>query len=122
VLTIVALAATTVTDIRWFNSGERAAERRTLRAFGWPPHGVALLAVGEVVRLGLVGGVAASVLDVVGVLAVVRRVPADLLPVVAVVVGTGVAMTLLAASLPAVARVQRASGRITSDDHAMTTR
>ncbi len=122
VLTIVALATVTVTDIRWSSAPERAVELRTLRAIGWPAHGVALLAVGEAVLLGLSGGVAASVLDVVGVLALVHQFPADLLGVVAVVVGTGVAMALVAASASAVARMHRASTRLTSDDHAMTSR
>jgi putative ABC transport system permease protein len=122
VLTIVALATVTVTDIRWFSERERAVELRTLRAIGWPAHGVALLAVGEAVLIGLAAGVAASLLDVVGVLAVVHRVPADLPRVVAVVVGTGVAMTLLATGLSAVARTHRASTRPRTDDHAMTAR
>lgn len=122
VFTIVALATVTVTDIRWFGARERAVELRTLRAIGWPAHGVALLAVGEAVLLGLTAGVAASALDVVGVLAVVHAVPADLPRVVAVVVGTGVGMTLPATSLSAVARRHRASTRPGSDDHAMTAR
>jgi hypothetical protein len=107
VLTIVALATLTVTDISWFDADERAVELRTLRALGWPSRGVARVAVGEAALFGLTGGVAASVLDIGGVLMVVHRMPAGLLPVVAVVIGTGVAITLLAAGLPAAARACR---------------
>jgi ABC-type lipoprotein release transport system permease subunit len=121
VLTVVALATVTVTDISWL-SAERAVELRTLRAIGWSARGVARLAVSEAALLGVAGGLAGSVLDVAGILAVVHRVPAGLLPVMAVVVGTGVAMAMVASGVPAVARGRRPSSWPTSDDHAMTTR
>jgi putative ABC transport system permease protein len=121
VLTVVALATVTMTDISWL-SAERAVELRTLRAIGWSARGVARLAVSEAALLGVAGGLAGSVLDVAGILAVVHRLPAGLLPVIAVVVGTGVAMAMVAFGIPAVARGFRPSSWPTSDDHAMTTR
>jgi putative ABC transport system permease protein len=122
ILVIVALATVTVMDVCWLNARERAVELRTLRAIGWPAHGVALLAVGEAVLLGFAGGGAGSVLDIACVLAVVHRVPAELLPVLGVVLGTGVAMTLLAASLSAAVRVLSRTAWLTSDERALTTR
>jgi putative ABC transport system permease protein len=121
VLTIVVLATITMTDISWL-SAHRVAELRTLRAIGWSARGVAWLAVSEAALLGVAGGVAGSTLDVAGIFAVVHRVPAGLLPVVAVVVGTGVAMTTVATAVPAAARGWRRSRRLTPDEHAMTTR
>jgi putative ABC transport system permease protein len=121
VLTIVGLATLTMTDICWLSAGERAAELRTLRAIGWPALGVVGLAAGEAALLGLIGGVAASILDVTGTLAVMHRIPAELLPVLAVVIGAGAAMTLLAAGVAAIARAYHPSSWLTSDDHAMTT-
>jgi putative ABC transport system permease protein len=106
VLTIVALAAVTMMDISWLN-GERAVELRTLRAIGWSARGVARLAVSEAALLGVAGGVAGGLLDVVGILAVVHRVPAGLLPVVTVVVGTGVAIAMVATGVPVAARLHR---------------
>jgi putative ABC transport system permease protein len=121
VLTIVALATVTMTDISWLTA-HRAVELRTLRAIGWSARGVAWLAVSEAALLGVAGGVAGSALDIAGIFAVVHRVPAGLLPVVAVVVGTGVAMTVVATGAPAVARGWRRRWWLTSDDRAMTTR
>jgi predicted lysophospholipase L1 biosynthesis ABC-type transport system permease subunit len=121
VLTVVALATVTMTDISWLNA-ERAVELRTLRAIGWSARGVARLAVSEAALLGVTGGVVGGVLDIAGILAVVHRIPFGLLPVVAVVVGTGVAMNLIATGVSAVAPWRRPSKWLTSDNHAMTTR
>jgi hypothetical protein len=121
VLTIVALATVTMTDISWL-SAHGAVELRTLRAIGWSARGVAWLAVSEAALLGVAGGVAGSALDVAGIFAVVHRLPAGVLLVVAVVVGTGVAMTMVATAVPAAARRYRRRPWLTSDDHAMTSR
>ncbi len=103
VLTVVALAALTVTDIRWFSAGEQAVELRTLRAIGWPARSVARLAVREAVLPGLAGGAIASALDIVAIAAVVHRVPSGLFPVVGVVLATGVVTSLLASAVSAAA-------------------
>jgi putative ABC transport system permease protein len=109
VLTIVALATVTMTDISFLSAGQRAGELRTLRAIGWPARGVARLAVGEAALLGLVGGVAASVLDVAGVLALVHRPPAGLAMMAIAIIGAGVTLSMIATSLSAaVERVTRA--------------
>ena len=122
VLTIVALATVTMMDVSRSHADERAVELRTLRALGWPAHGVAWLAVTEAALLGLAGGVAACVLDVIGILAVVHRAPLGLLPVGGVVAGTGAGITLVAAAASAVARAHRRTRRLTSDDGVMTSR
>jgi putative ABC transport system permease protein len=99
VLTVVTLAAVTVTDIRWFSAGEQAVELRTLRAIGWSALSVARLAAGEAVLPGLAGGAVASALDVLAIAAVVHRVPSGLLPVVGIVMATGAVTSLIASAL-----------------------
>ncbi len=103
VLTVVVLAAITVTDIRWFSAGEHAVELRTLRAIGWSAVSVARLAAGEAMLPGLAGGAIASALDVMAIGTVVHSVPSGLLPVVGIVVATGAVTSLIAAALSAAA-------------------
>jgi putative ABC transport system permease protein len=109
VITIVALGIVAMTDIGWRNGAGWSAELRTLRAIGWSAYGVAKLAAGEALLLGLAGGVMASALDVAGILAVVHRPPAGLAVVAMAVMGLGVTLSLIAVSLSAgVERAARA--------------
>jgi hypothetical protein len=112
VLTIAAMAIVTLTLMSWLSAAERAVDLRTLRAIGWPARSVARLVIGEAGVLGCAGGLAASVLDVAGALAIVHRPPAALAVVAPTVIGLGVLLSLIAVSLSAaVERATRALGR-----------
>jgi len=103
VITILVLATIAIADISWRNGAERTSELRTLRAIGWPARGLAGRAVAESVLQGLAGGVVASAIDVVGIVAVVHSAPAGLALVIPAVVVAGVVMSVLARGLCAAA-------------------
>ena len=103
VLTLLVLATIAIADISWRNGAARTGELRTLRAIGWPARGLAWRAVGEAALQGMASGVAASVLDVAGIVAVVHSPPAGLALVIPAVVAAGVTMSVLAAGLCAAA-------------------
>jgi len=96
------MATITVADVDWLAAADRAAEVRTLRALGWPASGEARLVAGQAALLGIVGGVIAGVLDVVGCLAVAHQVPGPVLAAAAVAAGAGLLLSLVAAGLSAV--------------------
>jgi hypothetical protein len=102
VLALLVMATITVADVDWLTSADRAVEVRTLRALGWPASGQARLVAGEAALLGIVGGVTAGVLDVVGCLAVAHQVPGRVLAAAAVAAGAGLLASLVAAGLSAV--------------------
>jgi hypothetical protein len=102
VLALLVMATITVADVDWLTAADRAVEVRTLRALGWPASGQARLVAGEAALLGIVGGVTAGVLDVVGCLAVAHQVPGRVLTAAAVAAGTGLLLSLVAAGLSAV--------------------
>lgn len=120
VIVILALATITMTDIRWRNGSERSAELRTLRAIGWPAHGVARLAAGEALVLGLLGGAIASALDVAAILAIVQQPPPGLALAAIAAVGLGGAMSLvtvtLSAAVEGAVRALADDGRSGADD------
>ena len=102
VLALLVMATITVADVDWLTAADRAAEVRTLRALGWPASGEARLVAGQAALLGIVGGVTAGVLDVVGCLAVAHQVPGPVLTAAAVAAGAGLLLSLVAAGLSAV--------------------
>ena len=102
VLALLVMATITVADVDWLAAADRALEVRTLRAIGWPTSRVARLVTREAALLGIVGGVTAGVLDVVGCLAVAHQVPGRVLTAAAVAAGTGLLLSLVAAGLSAV--------------------
>jgi hypothetical protein len=110
VIVILMLATITMTDIGWRNGGERSAELRTLRAIGWPARGVARLAAGDALLLGLAGGVLASALDVAVIAAIVHRLSPSLALVAVAAIGLGVTLSLITVSLSAA--VERAIGAL----------
>jgi hypothetical protein len=112
VVTIAAMAIVTLTLMSWLSAAERAVDLRTLRAIGWPARSVARLVISEAGLIGFAGGLAASVLDVAGALAIVHRPPAGLAVVAPAVIGFGVLLSLIAVTLcAAVERATRALGR-----------
>jgi hypothetical protein len=102
VLALLVMATITVAEVDWLTAADRAVEVRTLRALGWPASGQARLVAGEAALLGIVGGVTAGVLDVVGCLAVAHQVPGPVLTAAAVAAGAGLLASLVAAGLSAV--------------------
>jgi putative ABC transport system permease protein len=96
VLVIMTMATFMLADLDGVTFGERSAEVRTLRAIGWSVGDVARLTVWNAVRLGVAGGLAAGVFDLLGGLAVTGSVPPRLIAVAGLVVVAGVAMSLLA--------------------------
>jgi putative ABC transport system permease protein len=107
VITIVLLALVAMTDIGWRNGADWSADLRTLRAIGWSAYGVARLAAGEALLLGLAGGLLASALDVAGIIAIVHQPPPSLAVVAMAVIGLGVTLSLISTSLSAL--VERAT-------------
>lgn len=102
VLALLVMATITVADVDWLAAADRALEVRTLRAIGWPTSRVARLVAREAALLGIVGGMTAGVLDVVGCLAVAHQVPGRVLTAAAVAAGSGLLLSLVAAGLSAV--------------------
>jgi hypothetical protein len=102
VLALLVMATITVADVDWLTAGDRAVDVRTLRALGWPASAEARLVAAEAALLGIVGGVTAGVLDVVGCLAVAHQVDGRVLTAAAVAAGVGVVLSLVAAGLSAV--------------------
>ncbi len=109
-ITLLVLATITITDISWLAGAERGTELRTLRAIGWPALGVVRLAAGQALLPGLAGGVVASLLDVMAIGVVTHHVPTGVIPVVAIVIATGAAISLLAAGLSAAAHARSKRG------------
>jgi putative ABC transport system permease protein len=110
VLVIVAVTIVTVADLNSLTVGERAGELRTLRAIGWSARSVGRLVVWEAVLLGLLGGLAAGVLDVAVGLAVLHRTPPGLALLALVVAGAGVVVSLVAVGIAAITQGHRGSG------------
>jgi putative ABC transport system permease protein len=102
VLALLVMATITVADVDWLAAADRAVQVRTLRALGWPASGHARLVAAEAALLGIVGGVTAGVVDVVGCLAVAHQVPGRVLTAAAVAAVAGVLLSLVAAGLSAV--------------------
>jgi putative ABC transport system permease protein len=104
VLVIVTMATFLVADLDRVTVRDRSSEMRTLRAIGWSARDVARLTVGNAVWLGLAGGVAGGVFDLLGGLAVAGSAPPRLIAVAVSVSVAGVAMSLLGAGLSAALR------------------
>jgi putative ABC transport system permease protein len=99
VILIVVMATFMLADLDGVTRSERLAEMHTLRAIGWSARDVARLTAWNSVRLGLTGGLAASVFDLVGGLAVTGSMPLRLIAVAGLAAVAGVGMSLLAVAL-----------------------
>lgn len=102
VLLVVAIAACTVADLALLTMRERAAEVATLRALGWSSFDLGWLTLQNAAWPGLAGGLVAAGFDLLGGLAVAGSAPPRLFALSALAVSVGVAMSLVAASLPTV--------------------
>jgi hypothetical protein len=102
VITIVGMATVTLAALDWLIAGERAGELRTLKAIGWPAHGVARLVIRESAPRGLAGGVVAAVVIVTGTFIVTHQLSAGLLAAAAVTLSAGILLSLVAAGLFAI--------------------
>jgi putative ABC transport system permease protein len=102
VLLVVAMAAFTVADLALLSLRERAAEVSTLRAIGWSAPDLARLTLQNAVWPGLAGGLVAGGFDLLGGLAVAGSAPPRLIALSGLAAAVGVAMSLLAASLPTI--------------------
>jgi ABC-type antimicrobial peptide transport system permease subunit len=100
VLLVVLMATFTVADLALLTLRERALEVSTLRAIGWSAADVARLTLQNAVWPGLAGGFIAGAFVLLGGLAVAGSAPPRLIALSALAVAVGVAMSLLAASLP----------------------
>jgi putative ABC transport system permease protein len=102
VLLVVAMATFTVADLALLSLRERAAEVSTLRAIGWSAPDLARLTLQNAVCPGLAGGLVAGGFDLLGGLAVAGSAPPRLIALSGLAAAVGVAMSLLAASLPTI--------------------
>jgi hypothetical protein len=102
VLLVAAMATFTVADLALLTLRERAPEVAALRAIGWSAPDLARLTLHNAVWPGLAGGLVAGGFDLVGGLAVAGSAPPRLIALSALAAAVGVAMSLLAASLPAI--------------------
>ena len=102
VLLVAAMATFTVADLALLSLRERAAEVSTLRAIGWSAPDLARLTLQNAVWPGLAGGLIAGGFDLLGGLAVAGSAPPRLIALSGLAAAAGVAMSLLAASLPAI--------------------
>jgi putative ABC transport system permease protein len=109
-ITVMALAMLATADLYWLSLTESAAEFRTLRAIGWPAHGLAGLVAADAVVLGLLGGAAAGAAELCACAAVVHRLPAGLLAVTAALIAAGIALSITAAGIAAIIRPGRGRG------------
>ena len=100
VLLVVAMAVFTVADLALLTLRERAAEVRTLRAIGWSASDLAWLTLQNAVWPGLAGGLVAAASVLLGGLAEAGSAPPRLIALSALAAAAGVALSLLAASLP----------------------
>jgi hypothetical protein len=104
VLVIVVMATVMVADLYLVTERERAGELRTLRAIGWSARDVARLTLGNAIRIGVAGGLAAAALDLIGGLAVAGFAPLRMVAVAGLAAAAGVTMSLLAVGVAAVIR------------------
>jgi putative ABC transport system permease protein len=102
VLLIAAMAVFAVADLNLLSLRERAAEVRTLRAIGWSAPDLVWLTLQNAAWPGLAGGLVAAGFDLLGGLAVVGSAPPRLIALSALAAAVGVAMSLVAASLPTI--------------------
>jgi ABC-type antimicrobial peptide transport system permease subunit len=109
VLLALLLATFTVADLNLATVREHAAELRTLRAIGWPARDLARLMLRNALLPGLAGGLAAGVFDLLAGLPVASSAPQRLIALVGLAAAAGVAMSLLAAWVPAVFGFSRKS-------------
>jgi ABC-type antimicrobial peptide transport system permease subunit len=100
VLLALLLATFTVADLNSATLREHATELRTLRAIGWPARHLTRLMLRNALLPGLVGGLAGGVFDLLVGLPVASSAPQRLVALVGLAAASGVAMSLLAASLP----------------------
>jgi ABC-type antimicrobial peptide transport system permease subunit len=109
VLLALLLATFAVADLNLATVREHAAELRTLRAIGWPARDLARLMLRNALLPGLAGGLAAGVFDLLAGLPVASSAPQRLIALVGLAAAAGVAMSLLAAGVPAVFGFSRKS-------------
>lgn len=102
VLLVAAMATFTVADLALLTLRERAPEVAALRAIGWSAPDLAWLTLQNAVWPGLAGGLVAGGLDLLGGLAVAGSAPPRLIALSALAAAVGVAMSMLAASLPTI--------------------
>ncbi|MET7467666.1 ABC transporter permease [Micromonospora sp. NPDC005599] len=97
----VLLGAAAVADVLYLDIRDRAAELATLRATGWTDGALARLVGCQALFLGGIGALTGAGLGLGGAAWLVGEVPSALVTVAAVVAGAGVAVTCLAALVPA---------------------
>jgi putative ABC transport system permease protein len=102
VLLVVLMATFTVADLALLTLRERAVEVRTLRAIGWSASDLARLTLQNALWPGLAGGLIAAGFVLLGGLAVAGSAPPRLVALSALAAAAGLAMSLLAASLPTI--------------------
>jgi hypothetical protein len=102
VLLVAAMATFTVADLALLTLRDRAAELRTLRAIGWSAWDLVRLTLQNAVWPGLAGGLVAGAFVLLGGLAVAGSAPPRLVALSVLAAAVGVALSLLAASLPTI--------------------
>ena len=101
VLLALLLATFTVADLNSATLREHAAELRTLRAIGWTAGDLTRLMLRNALLPGLAGGLAGGAFDLLAGLPVASSAPQRLIALVGLAAAAGVAMSLLAAGVPA---------------------
>ena len=115
VVATVAIAQFAVVDVLYLNIRDRAAELAFLRAAGWSEGLLARLVLWEALGVAVLGTAAGCALGVLGMASFAGGITPALLGVTALIGAAGVALTLAAGTIPALAVDRRPTAALLAE-------